>query len=181
MPYSSKGWFLHVAAPDQNGQPGQLVQEDFEVPDLAVDEVLAEPIFGCWEGNMEHSLSRRPIDICRARGEQRVILGNAGVVRVAAVGAEVRNLKLGQNAIVFASSVIDRFGYPERMLAYDAPGTMGCMATRIKIKERELVPVPEPTRYSLAQWAAFSVRYITAWSNMELALGTFRLLVGVDE
>ena len=181
MPHSSKGWFLHVSAPDQNGQRGHLVQEDFEVSDLAPDEVLAEPLFGCWEGNMEHSLSRRPIDICRARGEQRVILGNAGVVRVAAVGAEVRSLKPGQNAIIFASSVVDRFGYPERMLAYDAPGTMGCMATRIKIKERELVPVPAGTRYSLAQWAAFSVRYITAWSNMELALGTFRLLVGVDE
>ena len=130
---------------------------------------------------MEHALSRRPIDICRARGEERVIIGNAGVVRVAAVGADVRDLRPGQNAVVFSSSVIDRFGYPARMLAYDAPNTMGCLATRIKLKARELVPVPEGTRHSLAQWAAFSVRYITAWSNWELAFGTFRLLVGEEE
>jgi NADPH:quinone reductase-like Zn-dependent oxidoreductase len=181
MPHSSRGWFLHVATPDQNGQRGQLVQEDFELSGLAGDEVLAEPLFGCWEGNMEHALSRRPIDICRARGEERVIVGNAGVVRVAAVGAAVRGLKPGQNAITCGTSVTDRFGYPERMLAYDAPGTMGCLATRIKIRERELIPVPVGTKYSLAQWAAFSVRYVTAWSNMELALGTFRLLVGDDE
>ncbi len=181
MPYSSKGWFLHAATPDQNGQRGQLVKEDFELPDLAEDEVLAEPLFGCWEGNMEHALSRRPIDICGPRGEERVILGNSGVVRVAAVGAGVRGLKPGQNAITCGGSGLDRFGYPERMLAYDAPGTMGCLATRIKIKGCELLPVPAGTRYSLAQWAAFTVRYVTAWSNMELALGTFRLLVGVDE
>jgi NADPH:quinone reductase-like Zn-dependent oxidoreductase len=181
MPFSSRGWFLHVAAPDQAGQRGSLIQEDFDVPDLAADEVLAEPLFGCWEANMEHSLSRRPIDICRARCEERVILGNAGVVRVAAVGGEVHGLRPGQEAIVFPSSVVDRFGYPQRMLAYDASGTMGCLATRIKMKERELVPVPNPTRYSLAQWAAFSVRYITAWANWELAHGTFRLLVGVQE
>lgn len=181
MSVSSTGWFLHVAAPDLVGQPGDLVRQDFEFADIADGEVLAEPLYGCWEGNMEHALSRRPIDVCRMRGEERVILGNAGVVRVAAVGADVRNLKPGQHAILFASSVIDRFGYPERMLAYDAPGTMGCLATRIKLKGRELVPVPKETRHSLAQWAAFSVRYITAWSNWELAFGTFRLLVGADE
>lgn len=181
MPVSATGWFLHAAAPDMIGQPGSLVRQDFELADIALDEVLAEPLYGCWEGNMEHGLSRRPIDICHMRGEERIVLGNAGVVRILAVGTDVRVLKPGQCAIVFASSVIDRFGYPERMLAYDAPGTMGCLATRIKLKGRELVPVPQGTRYALAQWAAFSVRYITAWSNWELAIGTFRLLVGADE
>lgn len=181
MTISSTGWFLHVATPDTVGQPGELVRQEFELDDVAPDEVLAEPLYGSWEGNMEHALSRRPIDICRMRGEERVVVGNAGVVRVAAVGDDVHGLRPGQHAIVFASSVIDRFGYPERMLAYDAPGTMGCLATRIKLKARELVPVPDGTRHSLAQWAAFSVRYITAWSNWELAYGTFRLLVGADE
>lgn len=181
MKSSSTGWFLHVATSDTVGQPAELVRQDFELDDVAGDEVLAEPLYGCWEGNMEHALSRRPIDICRIRGEERVVIGNAGVVRIVAAGDDVRHLKPNQHAIVFASSVIDRFGYPKLMLAYDAPGTMGCLATRIKLKARELVPVPEGTRHSLAQWAAFSVRYITAWSNWELAYGTFRLLVGLDE
>lgn len=181
MKYSSTGWFLHVATSDMVGQPGELVRQDFELDDLVGDEVLVEPLYGCWEGNMDHALSRRPIDICRVRGEERVVVGNAGVVRIVATGNDVRNLQPKQHAIVFASSVIDRFGYPKLMLAYDAPGTMGCLATRIKLKAHELVSVPEGTRHSLAQWAAFSVRYITAWSNWELAYGTFRLLVGHDE
>lgn len=181
MKYSSTGWFLHVATSDMVGQPGELVRQDFELDDLAGDEVLVEPLYGCWEGNMDHALSRRPVDICRVRGEERVVVGNAGVVRIVATGNDVRNLQPKQHAIVFASSVIDRFGYPKLMLAYDAPGTMGCLASRIKLKAHELVPVPEGTRHSLAQWAAFSVRYITAWSNWELAYGTFRLLVGHHE
>jgi len=181
MATSSNGWFLYAAGPSEVGTRGRLIREDFEIGGITSEEVLVEPIYGCWEGNMEHSISRRPVDVCRQRDEDRVVIGNAGVVRIVEVGADVENLRPGQNGVVFSSSVIDSFGYPEKMLAYDAPNTMGCLATRIKLKGRELVPVPENTRYSLAQWAAFSVRYITAWSNWELAYGTFRLLIGEDE
>src|SRR5260370_18477684 len=134
MPYSSKGWFLHAATPDQNGQRGQLVKEDFELRDLAEDEVLAEPLFGCWEGNMEHALSRRPIDICGPRGEERVILGNSGVVRVAAVGAGVRGLKPGQNAITCGGAVRSPFCFSLRLFTFDWPGTVGFLAARLYIK-----------------------------------------------
>jgi NADPH:quinone reductase-like Zn-dependent oxidoreductase len=130
---------------------------------------------------MGHSLDRRPIDICRHRGEEKVIIGNAGVVRVIELGPDTHQLRPGDFALVFSSSVVDRHGYPEKMLGYDAPGTMGCLATRIRIRERELVSLPRDTRYDLAQWAAFSVRYITAWSNWELAYGTFRLMVPETE
>ena len=181
MSVASNAWFLYAAGPAEIGKPAQLVREDFEFEDISDDEVLAEPVYGCWEGNMDHGLSRRPVDICRQRGEKRVIIGNAGVVRIAEVGSRVENLRAGQLGVVFSASIVDRFGYPEKMLAYDAPKTMGCLATRIKLKAREIAPVPENTKHSLAQWAAFSVRYITAWSNWELAYGTFRLLVGEDE
>jgi NADPH:quinone reductase-like Zn-dependent oxidoreductase len=179
--FESSGWFLYPSAPDEPVKAGRLVREAFEVSEPGSDEVLAEPLYGCWEGNMEHALSRRPVDICRLRGEGRVLIGNAGVVRVIAAGADVHQLEVGQEAIIFPSSLVDRFGYPERMLAYDAPGTMGCLASRIKLKERELVPVPQNSRHPLAKWAAFSVRYITAWSNWAVAIGTFRLLVGRHE
>jgi len=177
----STGWFLHVGATGENSQPAELLREDFTLADISPDEVLAEPLYGSWEGNMEHALCRRPIDICRARGEDRVVMGNSGVVRIIGQGSNVTALNVGQAAILFPSAVVDRFGYPERMLGYDAPGTMGCLATRIKVKAHELIPVPANTRYPLARWSAFSVRYITAWSNWELAFGTFRLLVGAEE
>src|SRR5690606_27029083 len=111
----------------------------------------------------------------------RVILGNAGVLRVVKVGSQVTHVHPGQDAILFGNSGRDRFGYPSKMFGYDAAGTMGCLARRIKLKGRELIPVPKDSRHSLQQWAAFSVRYITAWSNWRLALGTFRLQVGYEE
>ena len=75
------------------------------------------------------------------------------------------------------ASVLDQWGYPDKILGYDAPGTMGCLSTRMLLKEHELLALPESTRFSLAQWAAFSVRFVTAWSNWELAYGAFRLLL----
>jgi len=37
--------------------------------------------------------------------------------------------------------------------------------------------LPADTKHSLARWAAFNVRYLTAWSNWRVALGTLRLLL----
>jgi NADPH:quinone reductase-like Zn-dependent oxidoreductase len=177
----AEAWFLYRGEGEEVGKPARLVRESFDLPPCGPDQMLAEPVYGCWEGNMDHGLTRKPIDICRHRGEDKVVVGNAGVVRIKEVGRDVRRFSPGQHAIVFPSSVVDRFGYPEKMLGYDAAGTMGCLATKLLIREHEVVPVPEGTRFALAQWAAFSVRYITAWANLELALGVLRLMVNEEE
>lgn len=180
MPIECDAWVLY-----RNKEPkptvGELVRERLVLSDIAADEILATPLYGCWEGNMGHALERRPIDICRERGEEKVVLGNAGVVRIEEVGANVRSLKVGQTAIIFCNGVADARGYPLKIVAYDAPNTAGCLATKMKLKERQLIPVPEGNPFSLQQWAAFSLRYITAWSNWELAYGTYRLQVSADE
>ncbi|MCC6559204.1 MAG: zinc-binding dehydrogenase [Polyangiaceae bacterium] len=167
----AEAWFLHASA------TRGLVREPFDLPEPADDEVVAEPLFGAWEGNMGHAVLRRPIDVCAYRGEPRVILGNAGVVRVLRAGGAGRRFQPGDVAIVFSGCEADAHGYPQKIWAYDAPRTMGCLATRINIAERNLIRVPEGTRHSLAQWAAFAVRYITAWSSWSLAHGTYRLMV----
>lgn len=169
----SEAWFLYDSASGRDG----LVRETFELPPPRSTEVVAEPLFGAWEGNMGHSLERRPIDICRHRKEERVVIGNAGVVRVAERGKDVRSLREGDVAVVFSGCSLDENGYPATILGYDAPKTMGCLAKRILIDERNLIRLPSETKHSLAQWAGFSVRYITAWSNWRIAYGTYRLLV----
>jgi NADPH:quinone reductase-like Zn-dependent oxidoreductase len=179
--HKAKAWFLYAGTGSDVGQLAQLVQEEFELSDIADDELLAEPLYGCWEGNMNHALLRKPIDICKQRGERRVVLGNAGIVRVLEVGRDVKGLRPGQLGMIFSGSKIDALGYTERVWAYDAPGTIGCLATRVILRPHEIVPIPENTRHSLPQWAAFSVRYVTAWANWSLAYGTFRLLVSKDE
>lgn len=177
MPHEARAWFLHAGTDDDRGKLAELRLERFTLPDPGPGEVLAEPLYGAWEGNYHHALTRDPIDICRQRGEPRVVLGNSGVVRVLVVGEGVTDLHPGQLAMIFGAGQCDRFGYMTHAHAYDAPGTMGCMTTRMLTSAHNLIPIPEGSRHSPAQWAVFTLRYATAWSNWELALGTFRLLV----
>lgn len=179
----AEAWFLYPATPEEqrSGAPARLVREAFDLAPPGEHEVVGAPLFGCWEGNMGHALRRQPIDICRARKDPRVILGNAGVVEVLEVGPGVKTVQPGQKAILFCNGEEDWFGYPKTIMAYDAPGSMGCLTTRMKGTDRQFIPIPEDTRFSLEQWAGFSLRYVTAWANWEVAYGTYRLSVGADE
>lgn len=169
---STEAWVLHRGT--SAGVPGELVRETFHFDKLEPDEVLARPLFGCWEGNMDHSTRRSPIDICEARGEDKVVIGNAGVVEILEVGSAVEQLRGGDRCILFCNGTPDKYGYPITILGYDAPGTMGVLAKTMKAKERQFVRILPNSRHSLEQWAAFSLRYITAWANWNVAWACFR-------
>ena len=62
--------------------------------------------------------------------------------------------------------------------AYDAPGTMGILARRTKAHHKQLIPIEAgPGGVSVEQWAAFSLRYVTAWANWRVAYGAWRLQI----
>ena len=175
---TTDAWVLYegpLKAARNNTEPAELKLEPFTFADINPQEALVEPIYGCWEGNMTHAVERRPIDICQQRRERKVVLGNAGVVRVLKTGASVKSVKEGDLCLVFCNGVWDQRGYPKKIFGYDAPGSVGLLAKRTKLNERQLIPIPSPTRHSLPQWAAFSLRYITAWANWRLAYGCWRL------
>jgi NADPH:quinone reductase-like Zn-dependent oxidoreductase len=180
MVTKAEAWVLHAG---DGGKPdrAKLSREMIDIPPLRDREVLVEPLYGCWEGNMDHALNRRPIDICIQRREPKVVIGNSGVVRVLQIGYGVTTVEPGQIAILFCVGDTDRFGYPDKIMAYDLVGSMGCLATKMKCFDHNLIAVPEGTQFSLAQWAAFSLRYVTAWSNWELAHGVFRIQVSKEQ
>lgn len=180
MQISTDAWVLYPHTANEPAR-AELRRESFTFDAPGDWEILAEPLFGCWEGNMAHALERQPIDVCKARGEERVVIGNAGVVRVLQTGANVTTVKVGDIGVIFCNGKWDKFGYPEKILGYDAPGTMGCLAKQMKLHERQVIPVPKDTQYSLPQWAAFSLRYITAWSNWQMAYGTWRLQMTAED
>ncbi|MEM7050094.1 MAG: zinc-binding alcohol dehydrogenase family protein [Acidobacteriota bacterium] len=171
-------WVLYPA--NQNGHHG-LVRERFEFSNITEDEVLVEPLFGCWEGNMSHALDRRPVDICRQRDEPRVVIGNAGVVRVLRPGSAIDDLAEGDICLVFCNGIWDERGFPKKIYAYDAPGSIGLLARRTKLHRQQLIRLPDDTRFTYPQWAAFSLRYITAWANWRAAYGCWRLHLTADE
>lgn len=179
---TTEAWVLRRSsrAGESALEGGDFRKAHISIPDLADDELLVEPLYGAWEGNMSHALSRRPIDVCRQRGEENVVLGNSGVLRVLRVGAAVRGVREGDVGSLFGAGETDAYGYTVKAFAYDAPGTIGLLAKRTKVRAHAFVPLP-PSAYSLAQWAAHSARYATAWSNWRVAHGAYRLQVSEAE
>lgn len=171
-------WLLRRGSiPSVEGKYSPLVLGTVQVPAPGSGDVLIEPLYGCWEGNMGHAMAGVPVDICAQRGEPEVVLGNAGVVRVIEVGSDVRHVRPGDECIFFGGGQLDRFGYMELAHGYDLQGSIGLLARRTLARAHNVLPIPRGTRHSLPQWAAFSLRYVTAWSNWRLAIGCYRLQV----
>ncbi len=124
---------------------------------------------------MDHAIRRKPIDVCELRGEDRVVPGNGGVVRVLDVGSAVSRIAPGDFGIMFPNHVADKYGYPIRTFGYDAPGTIGVLAAKTILRENQIIPIPSSSPLSLEQWAAFSLRYVSAWANWRVAWGCFRV------
>jgi NADPH:quinone reductase-like Zn-dependent oxidoreductase len=164
---TTQAWALHRGP----ARPGELVLEDFELPEPRPNDVLVEPVLGAWEANMAHALDRSPVDICAQRGEETIVLGNAGIVRV--VDARGTDLSPGDPCFFLCAGKLDRFGYIELVHAYDCPGTVGVLAGRLYHPRHLLLPVPDDARYTLEQWAAYA-RYWTAWDNWQVAYGCWK-------
>src|SRR5437660_2534007 len=146
---ATEAWVLHqgTGARNEQQEPGELRRELYFFPDITETEVLAEPIYGGWEGNLSHAIERKPIDVCRQRGEEKIVVGNSGLVRVLKVGGAVTHVKEGDLCIIIPNAITDKYGYVEKILAYDAPGTMGLLAKRAKFGAKHLIPIPQPTKY----------------------------------
>lgn len=164
------------------GSAGALQRDTFTFGTLEEGEALVEPIFGSWEANMQHALTRSPIDVCSSRGEDPVVIGNGGLVRVLSVNAGSRDVQAreGDLCLLLPFGKLDRFSYAELVFAFDCPGTIGLLAKRSKMPARLLLPIPDGTVYSLPQWAAYG-RYFTAWDNWRKAYGCWRTQVADDD
>ncbi|GIM89128.1 hypothetical protein [Paractinoplanes toevensis] len=175
---TTQAWILPAGEPD-GPTPGALVPGEITLPEPGPHDALVEPVLVGWEGNCYHAVQRSPLDIVRARGEERIVLGNSGVVRVLRAPAEPTHevLREGDLCMMQANVRPDRYGYGRNGAAfgYDAPGTIGLLARRTVIPGQCLVPLPRDTPHTAEQWAAFSIRYVTAWANWRVAYGAWRL------
>src|SRR5256714_1264086 len=176
---NTEAWILHMGP--ERPEPAILMKEDFSFPDITENEVLVEPIYGCWEGNMAHAVDRAPVDICRQRREDKIVIGNSGVVRILRAGTSVKHLNAGDLGLYFPAGSTDPNGYMLQVAGYDAPGSFGLLAKQIKLRPDQILPLPAQTRHSLRQWTAFGSRYLTAWSNWHVAYGAWRLQVSREE
>jgi len=171
---STRAWVLR-RGDEHARQQGALELATITLPPRSDDQILVETLYGSWEGNMTHALERDPIDVCRRLGQDCIVLGNGGVVRVLSPGRDAAVLSAGTVCGFAPIAKQDTYGYVRTVCAYDEPGTMGTLAERFYVKPRQLVPLPDKSVVMPARWASFSVRYATAWSNWRVALGAWRL------
>lgn len=175
---TTEAWVLPAAAkaPEWDGTAGGALRRTvIDIGEPGPGEALVEPLLGSWEANVDHALTRSPIDVCSARGEDSVVLGNLGIARVLKTNPVPGgpDLPAGTVCMLMPFGRLDHHGYVELVHAYDCPGTMGLLAKRSIQPLANLLPIPESTRYSLEQWATYG-RYFTAWDNWRVALGCWR-------
>lgn len=179
--FSTDAWVLYRGERTKEHQPGELVKETITIPELEPDEVHVETLFGCWETNMTHAIERAPVDIARMRREKKIVLGNAGTVRVLRTGSAVTDLAEGDICGIVPIGMADSAGYLSKVFGYDAPGTIGLMAKETKVNQTQLQKLPLDTGFTWQQWAAFTLRYSTAWSNWRVAFGAWRLQMNEEQ
>ena len=167
----TEAWVLK----EKDEASAEFVYEEFEFSDIQSDEVLAEPLIGSVEGNYVHAVEKKPENIFAARGEDRIVLGNAGIVRIKETGSDVKNVAPGDICILFGNAKPDKYGYPIKVTGYDQPGSVGMLAKTIKLTSHEVIPIPKDTKLTYEQWAMFSLKFVTAWSNWKSALKAFRI------
>jgi NADPH:quinone reductase-like Zn-dependent oxidoreductase len=175
---SVKAWVLRAGPAGNDGAPtrGELELANVPIASPGEHEVLVESRIGCWEANMEHAISRQPVDVVRQRGEDQIVMGTCGVVRVLSAGSAVRGLREGQDCLWIPFGQMDDRGYAKSICAYDEPKSPGLLAKRFVIGADRLVPLPEGTEYPAERWAPFA-RYFTAWDNWRVTSRCWRAQV----
>jgi NADPH:quinone reductase-like Zn-dependent oxidoreductase len=172
LPAKTEAWILESG--DGIRAPGQLIRKTIPLPALGPEDVAVKPLYGCWEANIQHAIMRDPVDIAHQRGEEYIVPGNACVVEVLETGIAVEDLSAGDCCTGFGAIASDEYGYPIRIMGYDAPGRIGVLARTTIFHRSQLIPLPADDPYGLPQWAAFSARYVSAWSNWQVALRCWR-------
>lgn len=171
--YKTEAWVLST-------QYEGLKREFVSFPELLPEEVLVKPIYGCFEGNMMHAVEKSPIDLNKERQEERIVLGNAGVVQILKLGNNIDDLKVGECCIYFCNGLWDEYGYPIKIAGYDCKSTIGLLAKQTKVHRKQLILIPRESSFTLQQWAAFSLRYITAWANWKIAYSCYNTQMPLD-
>src|SRR5436305_14011506 len=127
---TTDAWVLYRGS---TGVAVELKIENISFPELTEHEILVEPIYGCCEANMIHALERNPIDVCEQRQEEKVVIGNGGVLRILRDGRRVTSLHDGDLGLYFCVGVADENGYMIKIAGYDDQKSIGQLAKQLKL------------------------------------------------
>ncbi len=132
------------------------------------------------EHNVDHAALADTVNIAQSRGG-KIYPGNSAVGEVIAAGAEVKGFVAGDVVLTHCNGDPDRYGYPQRIWAYDTPDSVGWYAEEAVVGEWQVVRAPLDCGLSLWEIAAMPLRAPTAYHMWRRALGIFRLKVSREQ
>jgi crotonyl-CoA reductase len=153
--------------------------DELELRPMGPDDVHLRILAAPGEHNVDHAVLADTVNIAEARGG-KIYPGNAAVGEVLRVGANVTRFRPGDIAITHCNGEPDRFGYPQRIWAYDMEDSVGWYAEEAVVGEWQLIPAPLDCGLSLWEIAALPLRAPTAYHLWRRALGIFRLKVSQE-
>jgi NADPH:quinone reductase-like Zn-dependent oxidoreductase len=128
------------------------------------------------EHNVDHAALADTVNIAESRGG-KIYPGNSAVAEVLEVGDQVANTKPGEIVLTHCNGRPDKFGYPERIWAYDTDDSIGWYAEEAVVGDWQIVKAPLDCGLTLWEMAALPLRAPTAYHLWRRALGIYRLKV----
>jgi NADPH:quinone reductase-like Zn-dependent oxidoreductase len=150
--------------------------DDLELRDVGPTDVHLRIIAASAEHNIDHAATADTVNIADARGG-KMYPGNSAMGEVLAVGDQVTTFKPGDIVITHCNGGPDRYGFPLRIWAYDAPDSIGWYAEEAVVGEWQLIHAPLDSGLSVWEIAALPLRAPTAYHMWRRALGIYRIKV----
>ena len=150
--------------------------DDLELRDVGPTDVHLRIIAASAEHNIDHAATADTVNIADARGG-KMYPGNSAMGEVLAVGDQVSKFKPGDIVITHCNGGPDKFGFPLRIWAYDAPDSIGWYAEEAVVGEWQLIHAPLDSGLTAWEIAALPLRAPTAYHMWRRALGIYRVKV----
>ena len=150
--------------------------DTLELRDVGPTDVHLRIIAASAEHNIDHAATADTVNIADARGG-KMFPGNSAMGEVLAVGDQVTKFEPGDIVITHCNGGPDRYGFPLRIWAYDAPDSIGWYAEEAVVGDWQLIHAPLDSGLSVWEIAALPLRAPTAYHMWRRALGIYRIKV----
>ena len=153
-----------------------IALERLELPEPGPRDVKLKILAVSGEHNVDHAALADTVNIAESRGG-KIYPGNSAVAEVIGVGSDVGRFKTGDVVLTHCNGDPDRFGFPQRIWAYDTEDSIGWYAEEAVVGDWQLVPAPLDCGLTLWEMAALPLRAPTAYHLWRRALGIYRVKV----
>ena len=156
-----------------------ITLDELELREVGKQDVHLKILAVSGEHNVDHAVLADTVNVAESRGG-KIYPGNSAIAEVIGTGAGVTKFSKGEIVVTHCNGDPDKYGYPNRIWAYDTEDSIGWYSEEAVVEEWQLVKAPLDCGLSLWEMAALPLRAPTAYHLWRRALGMFRVKVGEE-